>query len=140
VYWYLLTTRGRVLISTLLYSPGVRILIDTLGHGIIDVSEDIASGTLTLTEHQPSTLSVTLLNHRRKYDGVFTPNDVVHVQMKRVAWIPVFSGFLDQVPYFSVFPKNITLKATDTLKRLKYRPWDMGSPAAVNLMMWAGGG
>lgn len=126
--------------STLLYSPAIRILIDTLGHGIIDVSEDIASGTLTLTENQPSTLSVSLLNHRRKYDGVFTPNDVIHVQMKRVAWIPVFSGFLDQVPYFSVFPKNISLKATDTLKRLKYRPWDMGSPAAVNLMMWAGGG
>lgn len=126
--------------STLLYSPGVKVLIDTLGHGIIDVTDDISQGTLNLVENSPSSLSITLLNHRRKYDGVFTPNDVVHVQMKRVAWMPVFSGFLDQVPYFSVFPRNVVLRATDTLKRIKYRPWDMGAAASVNLISQAAGG
>lgn len=120
--------------ATLLYSPGVRVVIQTAGHGIIDVSEDISSGNLVLTENQPSSFSFTLANHRRKYDGIFTPNDTISVQMKRVRWMPVFAGYLDEVPYYSVYPRNIELRATDTLKRLKYRLWDPGAQESVALI------
>lgn len=127
--------------GTLIYSPGVRVVIEASGskNGIIDVSEDLTEGSLTIREDAPSTFSFTLINPRRKYDGVFTPNDVISVQMKRWKWMPVFSGYLDEVPYFSVYPRNVTITATDTLKRLKYRLWDPGAEESVSLLTWASG-
>lgn len=126
--------------GTLLYSPGVRVVIETAGHGIIDVSDDLQQGSLTLTENQSSQFSFSLVNHRRKYDGIFTPNDLISVQMKRFRWLPVFAGYLDEVPYFSVYPRNIQLRASDTLKRLKYRLWDAGAPESVALLHHTPGG
>lgn len=120
--------------STLLYSPGIRVVIQTAGNGIVDVSDDLARFSLTLAENLPSTFSFTLVNHRRKYDGIFTPNDTISVQMKRIRWMPVFAGYLDQVPYYSVYPRDIELTATDTLKRLKYHLWDPGAEASVSLI------
>jgi hypothetical protein len=125
---------------TLLYSPGIRVVIETAGNGIVDVSEDIQNGSLTITENASSSLSLTLVNHRRKYDGIFTPNDLVSVQMKRLRWIPVFAGYLNQVPYFSVYPRNIQLTASDTIKRLKYRLWDPGAEASYALLNSTGTG
>jgi hypothetical protein len=124
--------------ATVIYSPGIRVVIETAGgNGIIDVSEDISSGQLALREEMPSSLRLNLLNHRRKYDGVFTPNDIISVQMKRVRWMPVFSGYLDQVPYFSAYQRNVQLTATCALKRLKYWPWDPGAQASVDLLSHA---
>lgn len=120
--------------STLLYSPGARVLIDTASEGTVDVTEDLQGGTLSLNLNQPSTFSFTLLNHRRKYDGLFTPDDRVSVQLKRIKWLQVFAGYLDDTPYFSVYPRSIPLTATCSLKRLQYRFWDAGSPAAYQLL------
>lgn len=120
--------------GTMIYTPGIRVHIQTAGHGIVDVSDDLESGSLTLAEKQPSQFSFSLTNYRRKYDGVFTPNDTISVQMKRIRWFPVFAGYLNQVPYFSVYPRSIQLTATDSLKRLQYRFWDPGAEASVNLL------
>lgn len=120
--------------GNMFFSPGVKVYIDTERHGILDVSEDISDGSLSLAEKQMSTFNFSLLNHRRKYDGVFTPNDRIHVQMKRITWIPIFSGYLDEVPYASVYPRKVSLKASCTLKRIKYRFWDAGSEAATELL------
>lgn len=125
--------------ATFIYSPGVQVLVATEDNGIIDVSEDITQGSVTLTENQPSTVSINMLNHRRKYDGMFAPNDIMVVKLKRLTWVPVFSGYLNQVPYFSIYPKSVRLTATDTLKRLKMAVWDSGSGAAVDLLASAGG-
>lgn len=120
--------------GTLLYTPGVQVRIQTAGHGIVDVSDDLESGSLTLAENQPSSFTFSLTNHRRKYDGVFTPNDTISVWMKRIRWVLVFSGYLNQVPYFSIYPRSIELTATDTLKRLKYHYWDPGTPESTQLL------
>jgi hypothetical protein len=45
-----------------------------------------------------STLSFTLQNVRRKYDGIFTPNDRVIVMLKRITWLREFTGYLNAVP------------------------------------------
>ena len=126
--------------STFIYSPGLEVLIDTLGNGVIDITEDIIDGSVTLTENLPSTLQVTFLNHRRKYDGVFTPNDIIVLKLKRLNWMQIFSGYLDEVPYFSTYPKAVSLKATCTLKRLKMSVWDSGSAESTNLLSTASGG
>lgn len=120
--------------GTFLYSPGVRVLIDTERYGILDVSEDLKQGNLALAENQSSKFNFSIINHRRKYDGAFAPNDRIHVQMKRINWIPVFSGYLDEVPMFSVYPRTISLRASCTLKRLKMRYWDIGAQASVTLL------
>lgn len=124
---------------TLLYSPGIRVIIDTGYHGTIDVSDDIESGSLILTENAPHKFGIVLANHRRKYDRVFTPNDRISVQMKRLTWVQVFSGYLDEVPYFSTYPRSVQLNATCTLKRLVYRPWDDGTPASRTLLNFGAG-
>lgn len=120
--------------GTMIYTPGVQVHIQTAGHGIVDVTDDLEGGTLTIQENQSASFSFSLTNHRRKYDGVFTPNDTVSVQMKRLRWVLVFSGYLNQVPYFSVYPRSIQLTANDSLKRLRYRLWDPGAPASVTLL------
>lgn len=110
--------------GTLLYAPGVRVLIDTQHEGTIDVSEDIVSGGVHLAENTPHTCNVNLANHRRKYDRVFTPNDRVSVQLKRLTWVQVFAGYLNATPFFSAYPRTVNLTATCTLKRLQYLLWD----------------
>lgn len=126
--------------STFIFSPGLQILIDTLGNGIIDITEDVMSGSVTLEENSPSKLEVTFLNQRRKYDGVFTPNDIIVLRLKRLNWMPVFTGYLNSVPYFSTYPKAVNLTATCTLKRLTMQVWDQGSEASSNLLRNASDG
>ena len=101
---------------------------------MLDVSDDLTRGSVQSSENDISKVSLTLANHRRKYDRVFTPNDRITIQMKRISWVQVFAGYLDEVPFFSVFPREVPLSASCTLKRLVYRPWDPGSVAAINLL------
>jgi hypothetical protein len=122
--------------STFVYSPGIKAQIGTARHGIIDVSEDIARGDITLglggsNGHQ---VVLTLTNERRKYDGVFTPNDRIVVHLKRIRWLQVFSGYLTAVPIVSVYSEDVTLRANCTVKRIKFSLYDSGAPATVNLL------
>ena len=123
--------------STLLYNPGIRISLDTRSSGIIDVTEDIESGSLTLNEGTAHSLNFRLSSAGGKYVGILTPNDRVVVQMKRVTWLQVFSGYLDSVPYFSTFNRSVDLTATCTMKRILYHYWDPGLPQSVILLQSA---
>jgi hypothetical protein len=123
--------------STLLYNPGIRISLDTRSMGMIDVTEDIESGSLTLNEGSSHSLNFRLSSAGGKYVGILTPNDRVVVQMKRVTWLQVFSGYLDSVPYFSTFNKSVDLAATCTMKRILYHYWDPGLPQSVALLLSA---
>jgi murein DD-endopeptidase MepM/ murein hydrolase activator NlpD len=113
--------------GTFVYNPGVQVFIQTLKHGIVDVSDDLVSGTLDRVVDNPSTFQFTLQNTARKFDSpapIFTPNDRVIVNMKRTKWVRVFTGYLDEVPVFSVWPRDVTLKASCSLKKIKYWFWD----------------
>lgn len=116
--------------ATLIYSPGVRCYIDTEKNGILDVSEDLC-GTATMVRRVDgvSTWDFTLMNSRRKYDGVFTPNDRTIVMMKRITWLRTFSGLLNTVPLKTIWPQEVPISSSCTLKRLQYFYWD---PANVN--------
>ena len=112
--------------ATLLYNPGIHIAISTMRNGLIDVSDDIESGSLQINENSQHALQFTLSNRGGKYNQLFTPNDRVTVQMKRIRWLQTFSGYLDVVPYFSVYDRSITMVATCTLKRIQFHWWDPG--------------
>jgi hypothetical protein len=121
-------------LATFLYSPGIKIIVATASNGVIDVSDDISDGTISLNENQSHTINFNLVNHRRKYDGVFTPNDRFTVQLKRVRWLRIMSGYLSQVPFFTTYPKSVALSGECTLKRLRYRLWDPGYVKTVELL------
>src|ERR1035437_3206994 len=118
---------------TLMYSPGVRIVISTRNGRIFDVPDDIEAGFLTLNENSPHSLHFTLSNANSKYSQLFTPNDRVIVLLKRLSWMQVMSGYLDTVPYYSAYPRSVNFAATCTLKRFKYFGWDAASSNVVNL-------
>lgn len=120
--------------GSLVYSPGVRVRIATANNGVLDVTDDLVRGSVSMVENDLGSLQITLGNHRRKYDGAFTPNDRVSVQMKRISWVQVFAGYLNEVPKYSFYPRNVSLTASCTLKRLQNSPWDPGSDAAYSLL------
>lgn len=121
------------------YSPGVKIYIQTEPTSpakgkVIDVSDDLVSGTLQRRSDGVSTFQFTLSNGNRKYDQVFTPNDRIVVQMKRVTWLPIFTGYLNSVPLVTVYPKDVNIEASCTLKRLQYWYWDAYAPETQNMV------
>ena len=120
--------------GTLIYSPGVAIVIESASDGAIDVSDDASAGSVSLRENGSHSVQITLENPNRKYDGLFTPNDRVIIQMKRFRWMQVFCGYIDSAPYFSAYARQVTITAQCPLKALKYWPWDRGSQQAYNLL------
>lgn len=138
-----LTSKRVVEIPTFIYNPGVQVYIevtdkDTGKKRILDVSEDLVSGSLTRRVNGVSSFQFELQNPGRKYDypkPIFTPMDRIIVNMKRVKWMRVFTGYLNQVPVFSVWPRNITLTASCSLKRLQYWWWDPGLETSYELIL-----
>lgn len=122
--------------ATFVFAPGAKIMVATARHGIIDVSDDLSSGTVNLRTGKSGGhgLSFVLANPRRKYDGVFTPNDRVVVFLKRIKYLQVMSGYLNSTPMVSVFSESVSLSASCTLKRLKYALYDPGSFEVANLL------
>jgi len=121
-------------LATLVYSPGVRVVIRTRNEGILDVTDDVVGGNVTRSEDAVSSASIRLANPNRKYDRVFTPNDSISIEMKRVRWMPVFTGYLNSVPYFSAWSREVELTASCTLKRLQHFYWDPYAPASIQLL------
>lgn len=117
---------------SMIYSPGLKIYIEAGGSyyrpnqkpTIYDVSDDVVSGSLTRIVDGVSSMQFTLANPKRKYDQVFTPNDRITVMMKRITWVRVFTGYLNQVPLMTAWPRNVELTASCSLKRLQYWYWD----------------
>lgn len=120
--------------TTLVYSPGVVVAIETANDGLVDISEDLISGNVTLRENASHNFSVRFNNTYRKYDGIFTPNDRVVIQLKRLKWLQVFAGYLDDVPYYSTYHRVVELSGQCTLKVFKNWPWDARSEKALNLL------
>lgn len=118
--------------STLVYSPGIEVLIASKSGKIIDISDDIVSGQLQLAENQVHKGSVIIANEQLKYDGLFWPNDRIVIRMKRIRWLPIMSGYLNRVPMFSVYPRNVELSFSCSLKRLENTLFDPGSAAYTN--------
>ena len=123
--------------ATLIYSPAVAIVIESSVAGLVDVSADASVGNVVLRENGSHTVNFTLENPRRKYDGLFAPNDRIVVQMKRFNWLQIMSGYVDSAPYFSAYARKVNMSAQCPLKVLKFWPWDRGSNAAQNLMFSA---
>jgi hypothetical protein len=123
--------------AVFVYAPGIKVYISTQNNGIVDVSNDLTQGTMVRRSDGVSTFSFTLQNPFRKYSGVFTPNDRIICMMKRVSWVRVFTGYMNQVPLVTAWPSSVQLTASCSLKRLQYWFWDPGLPASQNMVAQA---
>lgn len=126
-----------------IYAPQIKVYIETGGNLLgptksaqtLDVSDDLVRGRITRRVDGVSDASFTLLNPRRKYDQVFTPNDRITVLMKRVTWVRVFTGYLNKVPLMTGWPRDVEITASCSLKRLQYWYWDPESAYTQQMIM-----
>ena len=118
-------------------APGVKVYIATQKHGIIDVSDDLVEGSLTRRSDGVSSFNFSLQNARRKYVGVLTPNDRISVQMKRLRWVQVYTGYLNKVPLVTAWPRVVHLTSSCSLKRLQYWYWDSHAEASQAMVRQA---
>lgn len=120
--------------GTFVYSPSVEAHIESRDGKIIDVSADIASGSVTRVTNGVSSAQLVLRNFGRKYDGLFEPMSRIVIYMRRVRRLLVFSGYLDVTPAFAAFATSVKLSASCTLKRLQNWAWDPATDAAFRLL------
>jgi cell wall-associated NlpC family hydrolase len=123
--------------QTLVYSPDVRVLISNANGFEYDVSRDLVSGTVVRKENSVSSFFCTLANTGLRYNHLFNTMDRITVFMKRVTWVQVFSGYLDLVPLYQLFPGTVEIQASCTLKRIIHTWWNPALPASVSLFQAA---
>lgn len=98
---------------------------------LIDLSDDIINGSVNRRLNAMSDASLTLQNKNGKYTKQvkIEPMDRIVIRMSRVGQpFPVFSGFVDDAPFYQLYPGPVTLKASCTLKILQNTYFDPGLP------------
>ncbi len=120
--------------ATFVYAPAIQVRIRDRYGEIYDVSDDIASWELVRRSNAVSGFTFVLQNTQRKYDRVFSPGDAISVSLKRITWVPVFTGTLNNVPIFSAWPRPLMMSASCTLKKLQFWPWDPSTSYANNMI------
>lgn len=119
---------------TFIYAPEIKVVVATRKNGILDLTDDLVQGVLNIRTNGVHTFNFQLQNAQRKYDAVIQPMDRIVVTMKRVTWVRVFSGYLNNGPIFSAWPRVLDLRSSCTLKRLQFWYWDSTTQAAYNLL------
>jgi hypothetical protein len=120
--------------AVFMYAPGFKIYVKTEHNGTLDISDDVTQGNIVRRSSGVSSLSFTLQNTRRKYDGIFVPNDRVIVMMKRITWMRVFTGYLNSVPLVTAWPMAVPMTASCSLKRLQYYYWDPALASSLSMV------
>jgi len=123
---------------TFVYAPEVRVVI---AHGLteIDVSADLVRCTLIRPENSAATFFFSLQNKNLRYtppvgQPFFSRMDRIVVYMKKTAWIQVFAGYLDTIPYKAMYPNICEFKATCTIKRLMHTWWNPDLPQSSQIL------
>ena len=116
------------LVSEVYYS-GVEVIIETMGHGVIDVSDDVRSVSVTRRLDGISTASFTLVNYSTyssgRYNGVIHVGDRMHIAfIKDSRRIDAFTGRVYKVPVVAYNESSYTVECQDVIGDLKYIFWD----------------
>jgi hypothetical protein len=121
-----------ILMRRFVYAPDINAYVAT-DNGIIDLSQDVISGSVTRRVNAVSSAELVLQNPKRKYlkkgDPIIKPMDRIVIYLTRI-YKPtlVFSGYIDRAPYDQLFPGPVKITASCTLKRLLHTYWDPGLP------------
>lgn len=127
------------LVSEVYYS-GVEVIVETMSHGVIDVSDDVRSVSVTRRLDGISTASFTLVNYSTyssgRYNGVIHVGDRMHIAfIKDSQRIDAFTGRVYKVPVVAYNESSYTVECQDVIGDLKYIFWDPYSLAAQQRYM-----
>lgn len=127
------------LVSEVYYS-GVEVIIETMSHGVIDVSDDVRNVSVTRRLDGISTASFTLVNYSTyssgRYNGVIHVGDRMHIAfIKDSRRIDAFTGRVYKVPVVAYNESSYTVECQDVIGDLKYIFWDPYSLAAQERYM-----
>lgn len=120
----------------LVYSPKAYIFIRRRSGEIADVSRYCTAGTVERRVNAVSTATFTLRNPNMLFTAkggdhaAFYPMDPVTIYLQRLKGRPirVFTGFLDETPYYELYPGTVEFAASCTLKKLLYTYFDPALP------------
>ena len=128
----------------LVYAPKAYVFVHSTNQNrIYNLSPDVVGGEVVRNINAESTAKVTLRNRYKKWlkdpdngESIFLPMDMITIWLQRIAGKPiqVFTGYLDTVPYYQMYPGNCELKATCTLKKLSNTYFDPGTMFFYNWM------
>lgn len=120
------------------YSPDVEAYIQT-SKGILDVSDDIINGSMTLMLNGASNFTLTLQNPHRKYlDTSLSSMDPIVIYLTRVKRMLAFSGYIDAAPVDQLYPEPVVITGSCTLKRLLHTYWNPQLPYVEQFLMTLG--
>lgn len=125
----------------LVYAPKAWVYTKDANENIYDLTNYITAGQVNRLINQVSTAQVTLRNPNKIFTtpstGVaFHPQDPITIFLQRQVAKPVrvFTGYLDETPYYQMYPGTITLKASCTLKKLLYTFFDPALPYVTSFL------
>jgi hypothetical protein len=113
-----------------IYAPEVQIYIrsDEVDQ-VFDVSKDVVSGNVTRRLDAVSTATFVLQNKFGLYTRKFKPMDRVAIFMRRIGNpMLVFTGYVDEAPFYQMFPQPVTVQCSCPLKLLQNTYFDPGLP------------
>ena len=115
------------------YTPRVEAYIKLRSGNIIDVSNEIISGSISLRLNAMSEAELTLQNKHGRFvrrDSTSTliqPMDRIIIRMSRVGQPEnVFAGYIDESPHYQLYSGPVTLRASCILKLLQHTYFDPG--------------
>lgn len=123
----------------IVYSPKAYVYIQT-DTGVMNVSDYVVSGQVSRKVNQVSSAEVTLQNPYLQFtkpgNPTFRPMDKITIFLQRLPGLPCqsFTGYLDETPYYQMYPGTCTLRASCTLKKLQYIWFDPGVPFMIKFL------
>lgn len=125
----------------LVYAPKAWVYTKDAKENIYDLSNYVTAGQVNRLIGQVSTAQVTLRNPNKIFTSpskgvAFHPQDPITIFLQRQVAKPVrvFTGYLDETPYYQMYPGTITLKASCTLKKLLYTFFDPALPYVTSFL------
>jgi murein DD-endopeptidase MepM/ murein hydrolase activator NlpD len=129
------------------YSPKVEVYVKLddaqRGFKTVSLTDDVIGGSVTRRLNAVSEMSLTLQNKYGKYTETnqIRPMDRIIVRLSRVGTpFLVFSGYVDEAPYYQLYPGPVTVKASCPLKLLQYTFFDPGLSYLTTYFGNIGGG
>ena len=129
-------SKDKIRVQRLVYSPKAFIFIRRRNGDIADVTRYCTAGEVNRRVNAVSTAKFTLRNPNMLFTAkggghaAFFPMDPVTIYLQRLKGRPVrvFTGFLDETPYYELYPGVIEFRASCTLKKLLYTYFDPALP------------
>jgi hypothetical protein len=127
--------------SRFCYTPKAYAYTKDSSGTVWNLTDYITAGEVQRLVNQASTASLTLRNPQKRFTtpsqgATFHPMDAITIFLERLEGFPVqvFTGYLDDTPYWQMYPGTITLNATCTLKKLLYMYFDPSLPYVANFL------